>query len=783
MKSQDMLLAGTRLGPYKILSQIGAGGMGEVYRARDVRLDRDVAVKVLNDKLANDPDAIVRFEKEAKAVAALSHASILAIHDFDRDQGLFYVVTEFLEGDTLRKKIGSLSWRKAVEYGLEITKGLAAAHSRGIVHRDLKPENIFITNDGRVKILDFGLAQMKPAQNPPAQADIKSTDTEETVLGTIGYMSPEQIRAEPADPRSDIFSLGCILYELVSGKKPFEGETIYDTVSNVLRADPPDLAESGKKIPLELQRLILHCLEKNPEERFQSAHDVVYNLKAIMNLADTMQTPSASLLKSTLSQNRSFWFVIFVVLLGISGSLFWLSGKLSRVQSLAVIPLANMTQDPSFDYLGEGISESVTNRLSQLTSLRVMAPSTVNRFRASDDVTKIAKQLDVDAVLTGSIFKQGEHIIVRVNFMNAHDGTGLWGEQYTRKNLDFLSLQNDIAREITRALNVQLSGDQAKLFDKPPTENQEAYRSYLLGRYYWNRRTAESLQSARQHFQDAIHKDPLYSLAYTGLADCYAMLGSYDLVDPRDAYARARAAAQKALEIDPDLAEAHNSLAHVSMYYWDWQLAEQEFKRAIDLKPNYAIAHQWYANYLSIMGRTQQAMDEARLALDLDPLSLSVTVVLGRQYHIAKQYDGAIGYFQRAIELDARHPPAYAALGQSYVQSRRYDLGIASIRKAIQLYPEATDYIALLAYAHAVSGNTEEANRYLDDLQRRKGYISPVYIALVHTGLKNYDRAFEYLKKAYDEHSEYLSFVKVEPEFEPLRSDERYIRLMKSIGL
>ncbi|MCI0602953.1 protein kinase [bacterium] len=778
-----MLLPGTRLGPYKILSQLGSGGMGDVYRARDVRLERDVAVKVLTDKLANDPDAILRFEREAKAIAALSHPNILAIHDFDRDQDLYYVVTEFLEGEPLRKKIGSLSWRRSVEYGLEIAKGLAAAHSKGVVHRDLKPENIFITTDGRVKILDFGLAQIRPPKNPAAVGDSVPDPTEEHVLGTVGYMSPEQIRSQTVDGRTDIFSLGCVLYEMVSGKKPFEAETIYETVSRVLREDPPELSEMGKRIPIELQRLILHCLEKNPEERFQSAHDAAYNLKTVMNLADTLQTALPGLFELKLSRNRFFWFAIVIVLLLVSAGLYWISFGTGRVRSLAVIPLSNMTQDSSFEYLGEGISESVTNRLSELPSLRVMAPSTVNRFRTMDDPVEIGKQLKVDAVLAGNILKQGDHIIVRVNLVDARDGTGIWGEQFTRKNLEFLSLQNDIAREIARALDLQLSGDQEKLLNKAQTANQDAYRSYLLGRYFWNRRTADDLRLAKQHFQEAIHMDPLYAMAYAGLADCYAMIGSYDLVEPRDAYARARAAAEQALDIDEQLAEAHNSLAHISMYYWDWPKAEREFKRAIDLKPNYAIAHQWYANYLAITGRTKEAIDEARLALELDPLSLSVTVVLGRQYYIARQFDSALNFFQKALEVDPQYGPAYAALGQVYVQMRRYDQGIAAIQKSIQLSPQTTDYQAILAYAYAVSGKKEAAELLLKDLQGQDQYVSPVYIAMIYTGLSDKDKAFEWLQKAHQEHSEYLSFVKVEPEFEPLRTDTRYMALIRSLGL
>jgi eukaryotic-like serine/threonine-protein kinase len=776
-----MLLTGTRLGPYKILSQLGSGGMGEVYRARDVRLDRDVALKVLTDKLARDPDAIIRFEKEAKAIAALSHPNIIAIHDFDRDQELYYVVTELLEGETLRKRIGGLSWRKAVEYGIEIAKGLSAAHSKGVIHRDLKPENVFITSDGRIKILDFGLAQMKPLPNPADPAE--TTDTEETVIGTIGYMSPEQVRGRILDARSDLFSLGCILYEMVTGQKPFQGESAYVIVAKVLHDDPPDLSETGKRIPVELQRLIRHSLEKNPEERFQSAHDVAYNLKTVLNLVDSMQTSAAGVLYAG-ARNRLFWFGIFVILFLISIGLFWISRGMGHVNSVAVLPLSNLTQDPSFDYLGEGISESVINRLSQIPGLKVMAPSTVSGYKLNQNLTETAKRLKVDAILTGSILKQAENTIVRVNLINARDGSGIWGDQYARKNLDFLSLQNNIAREITRALDLQLSGEQQKMLSKNQTNDQDAYRAYLKGRYYWNRRTAEGLDLARKHFQEAIDRDPLYALAYSGMADCYAISASYDLAEPRVAYARARAAAEKALEIDSELAEAHNSLAHVSMYYWDWPKAEREFKRAIELNPNYAIAHQWYANYLAITGRTREAIEEARLALDLDPLSLSVTVVLGRQYYLARQYDGAIDYFQKALELDQNYAPAFASLGSAYVQTARYDLGIAALEKAIQLSPQTTDYYAMLAYSRAISGRPDEARKLLKRLLSTKSeYVSPVYIAMVYTGLNEKDKALKWLEQAYKDHSEYLTFVKVEPEFEPLRTDRRYRSLMDLIGL
>jgi len=760
--------------------------MGVVYRARDVRLDRDVAVKVLTEKLANDPGAINRFEKEAKAIAALSHPNILAIHDFDRDRDLYYVVTEYLEGDTLRSRMDGISWKKAAEFGIEISKGLAAAHSKGVVHRDLKPENIFITSDGSVKILDFGLAQMRSEKDRTTVETAitsDSTETQETVLGTVGYMSPEQVRTETVDARTDIFSLGCILFEMLAGQRPFAGQTLYEIVAKVLREDPPEISASGKRIPVEFQRLIRHCLEKNPQERFQSAQDVAYNLKTILNLEDSAPNSTKHFLGSSITQNRQLWLTIFIVLLAVSGLLFYLSRGMGRVRSLAVVPFANLTQNAEFDYLGEGISESVIYRLSQLPSLKVIAPGVIRRYQGADNIALIRKDLNVDAILMGTILRQDDQTVIRVNLVNARDGSGMWGVQYARRNEEFLSLQADISREITHALDLQLSGEQEKRLEKPLTASNDAYRSYLKGRYHWNRRSAGGLNQARQYFQEAIEKDPLYALAYAGLADCYAMMGSYDLVEPVDAYSRARAAAEKALEIDDDLSEAHNSLAHINMYYWDWPNAEAQFERAIELKPNYAVAHQWYANYLAIMGRNKEAIEEARRAFDLDPLSLSITVGLGRQYYLSKQFDGAIDYFQKALELDQQYAPAYSALGQAYVQTGRFDLGLAAHKQAIQLSQQNPDYVAMLAYAYALSGNAGKANILLTDLQNRDHYVSPVYVAMVYTGLKKKDQAFAFLDKAHTEHSEYLSFVKVEPEFDPLRSDQRYKKLMNLIGL
>jgi len=556
-----------RLGPYEIVSPLGAGGMGEVYRARDSRLGREVAIKVLPEHLAGNPRALARFEREARAVAALSHPNILAIHDFGAQEGVVYAVTELLEGETLRARLerSPLGWRKAVEVGVALADGLAAAHAKDITHRDLKPENIFLTSDGRVKILDFGLARAGPA-TPDDQTEPG------TVLGTVGYMSPEQVRGEPADARSDIFALGCVLYEMVAGQRAFRRPTAPETMTAILNDDP---APVGREVPPELDRVIAHCLEKSPPQRFQSAHDVAFALRAMREPAVAMPRPRRWVIRAVLA------------LLPVAGFFYWLNRPAGAIDSLAVLPFVNAVGDPNAEYLSDGITENLINTLSQLPQLRVTARTLAFRYKGPQvDPQKAGRDLHVRAVLTGRVMERDGALNVQADLVNVDDGSQLWGRQYSRKFSDILTLQEEIAREVSEKLHLKPTVEQQKRLAKRSTENVEAYQLYLKGRYYWNRRTEQTLKRSVEYFQQAIDRDPGYALAYAGLADCYSVYSVYQVESPRESGPKAKAAATKALEIDDTVSEAHASLAYTKMHYErDWAGAEREFLRSNRTRP------------------------------------------------------------------------------------------------------------------------------------------------------------------------------------------------------
>ena len=517
------LAAGTRLGPYQIVAPLGAGGMGEVYRARDSRLDRDVAVKVLPQHLANDPHALTRFEREAKAVAALSHPNILAVYDVGTDQGISFVVTELLEGETLRSRLGraAVGWGKAAEIGAAVADGLAAAHSKGIIHRDLKPENIFLTSDGRVKILDFGLARRRPDAADQDQTVDAATATEAgTIMGTVGYMSPEQVRGEPVDAPGDLFSLGCVLYEMAAGERAFARPTAPETLAAILNADPPPLAASGKQIPPEMDRLIARCLEKNAGERQQSARDLAFALREI-----TASGARPVALPALPDRRKHRAWAIGLAAAGVAialGLAFYLLlvGHGKTIDTLAVLPFANAGNDPNTEYLSDGITDSITNNLARLPGLRVTARSMAFGYKGKPvNPQQIGRDLKVRAVLTGSVAQRGDVLIIRAELMNVADASQLWGEQYQKKLADILAIEAEISKEISQKLRLKLTGEDRSRIAKRATQNTEAYQLYLKGRYYWNKLTDEGLKKAVEHFQQAIDKDPSYARAYSGLAD------------------------------------------------------------------------------------------------------------------------------------------------------------------------------------------------------------------------------------------------------------------------
>ncbi|MGH9399988.1 MAG: protein kinase domain-containing protein, partial [Thermoanaerobaculia bacterium] len=642
------LSAGTLLGPYEILAPIGAGGMGEVYRAKDTRLGREVAIKVLPEQLARDPDLVRRFEQEARAVAALSHPNILTLYDFGRDGDRLYAVSELLEGETLRTRLAHSPppWAKAVEIAIAVADGLSAAHSRGIVHRDLKPENVFLTSDGRVKVLDFGLARWKPAALPRTEtsAPTAAGGTEPGyVMGTVGYMSPEQVRGETADLPSDIFSLGCVLYECVSGRKPFSGKTTAETMAAILRDPAPDLSAADPALPRELSRILTHCLEKEPGERFQSARDLAFALRAV-------QAGAAGPRVSSGSARRA-------------------------IESIAVLPLGNAGGDAETEYLSDGITEAIIMRLSRLSGLRVMARSSVFRYKGPDvDPLAAGRALGVGAVVTGRVLHRGDALIVKIELVDLADDSQLWGEQYSRKIADALAIENEIATQISENLRLKLSGEEKQTLARPATESTEAYRLYLQGRFYWNKRTEDGIRKAIDLFRRAIEADPAYAAAYAGLADSYAVLGFYTIVPPADAFPKAKAASARALEIDPQLAEARAPLAYATHYYdWRFEDAEAEYRRALSERPNYAIAHLYYANLLTSRGRFEEALEQFEEAQQLDPLSLIVQAAKGWTYYYAHRYEEAIRDESNALAMDPTFAVAHRIRGMALEKLGRFD--------------------------------------------------------------------------------------------------------------
>jgi eukaryotic-like serine/threonine-protein kinase len=792
--NHEQTVIGRMLGHYQMVALLGTGGMGEVYRARDTRLERDVAVKILPEHLAQDSEALRRFEREAKAVAALAHPNVCAIYDFGREQGTTYAVMELLEGETLRDHLSrsALDWREAVGVALEVAEGLAAAHQKQIVHRDLKPENIFLTRNGQAKVLDFGIARVKHPVSPES-ATFASTITERTepgrVIGTVTYMSPEQVRGEAVDAPSDIFSLGCVLYEMVSGQRAFARATTAETIAAILNEEPPMLAGAGKKMPSGLGRVIRHCLLKQPGGRYQSASELAIDLRALKTSSKN-RLIARPIETADLRPPLWLWAAVIILLLGIAAGWYLISGHRSAIDSLAVLPLINASGSADTEYLSDGITESLINNLSQLPRLRVMSRSTAFSYKGREaDPRKVGQELNVQAVLTGRIRQQGDSLVIWAELVNTRDGSRLWGEQYNRKQADVLGMEIEIARQISEKLRLSLTGEEHRRLTKRHTDNPEAFKTYLMGRYHLGKYTEEGCRKALEYMKQAIDLDPNYALAYVGMADTYYTF-SNQYLPPDQAMPKSRAAAMKALEIDETLAEAHAALAVVkSNYEWDWVTAERGYRRALELNPGYAPAHQMYGIYLTAMGRPDEALKELREARELDPLSPSIAVCAGWPYYFApsafRQYDRAIEDLRKILALDPDFFPARAQLAAVYVKEGMYEKAITELTRANELSKNDRVILGLLAYTYAAAGKKSESRRMLSGvLDRAKlEQASPNSIAAIYAGLGEKDQAFAWLEKAYQAHDEYMTLLKVDPVFDTLRSDPRYTDLLRRMNL
>jgi len=785
LANQARPMIGRQLGRYQIISLLGAGGMGEVYRARDTQLNREVAIKVLPAHLTQDAAALARFKREAQAVAALSHPNILAIHDFGTEQEIHYAVTELLDGETLRCRLaqGALLWREAIEIGAAVADGLAATHAKGIIHRDLKPENIFLTSDGRVKILDFGLARKKPLATPTnvSSALTASNVTEPgMVLGTVGYMSPEQVRGEEVDERSDIFSFGCVLYEMVSGRRAFARQTAAETMAAILRDEPPKLIKASQGVPSELERIINRCLKKKAEERYRSPRDLAIDLQALLSGAAIIASTTA---RSSERMRPVVWLAAALVLL-LAGLLLYQTMQRGQpanqpIDSIAVLPLVNASGDANTEYLSDGLTEDLINSLSHVTQLRVIARTTVFSYKNSKvDPLKIGRDLKVRAVLTGQVILRGETLSIQADLLDVGSGAQLWGKKFNKQLTDIFAVQEEIAQRITDGLRLKLPGAEEQQLTKRYTENVEAYQLYLKGRRETFKFNPEGMEKGLKYYQQAIQLDPDYALAHAGLAE-YHMIYYYPA---QGSGARAKEAARKALALDESLALAHSALGLVhEVYDWEWAQAEREYQQAIALSPGSASVHDWYGWYLAKIGRLEEAMAELKQAERLDPLSAHIYTNLGRTFYFGQRYDQAIEQFLKALDLDPNFWLARLHLGLSYELQARYDKSLAELQKTIGQAAFGPGSRAWFAHGLAVAGRESEARKLLAQLQPSEQTTWPM--AAIYTGLGEKDQAFAWLDKAAGERFAVLCSVKVDPVFDSLHSDPRFAALLRRMGL
>jgi serine/threonine-protein kinase len=774
--------------------------MGQVYRARDTRLDREVALKVLPVPLAQDRQLLARFEREAKAVAALAHPNIIVIHDFGSQDGITFLVTELLEGQTLRERLKSskLPWRKAVEYGAAIADGLAAAHERGIIHRDLKPENIFITTDDRLKILDFGVAQMQqPERDSPVETIVQSPGQTNpgVVMGTAAYMSPEQARAQTIDQRSDIFSLGCVVFEMIAGHRPFCGTARADTVAAILTEETPKLSDRISDIPPDLDQIVGRCLEKNREDRFQSASDLAFALRNVPRTSSGAVAPTSAGPANGSHLGR-FWplagVVAVLAALALATMSSWRSSSPlpapprgpsgSSTRAVAVLPFASRSGD-SGDYAGDGIAESLGRSLAQIHQIKVRPSTAVVRYRGRDqNPMEIGSALQVDTVIKGTITRHGDDCAISMQLVDAHSGQELWGGQYHRGFNDILPLPDDMVLAMAERLYPGLTSNERRRLGKRYTPDAEANRLYLLGCYYWNRRTPEGIKKAVEFFQKAIAKDRSFALAYAGLADC-AIVATWSLEEPPlRAYREARASAIRALALDDSIAEAHAALAGVAgCCDWDWSAAEQEIRRSIELDPNYATAHLWYGRLLSAMRRDSEAISEMRLARQLDPTSLVINANLAAALLHAGQIDQALEQGLATVQMEPHFPLGHVWLGFVYERLGKFPEALREFQTTAQLFPGVKSE-ANLAWIYAISGKKSEARAVLERLQKAKEkgrYLTPSALAGVHAALGEKDRAFQLLDEACADRDPWLVDMRVDDTFALLRSDPRYAKILE----
>jgi serine/threonine protein kinase/tetratricopeptide (TPR) repeat protein len=800
-------MIGKTVSHYRILEKLGGGGMGVVYKAEDLSLGRPVALKFLPDQLANDPQALERLQREARSASALNHPNICTIYGVGHQDGQYFIAMEFLEGQTLSHRIGGkpVETEQVLELGIQIADALDAAHAKGIIHRDIKPANIFFTARGQAKILDFGLAKM--ARPEAADGSVTRDLAREALtqpgstVGTVAYMSPEQARGRELDARTDIFSFGAVLYEMSTGAMAFRGETSAVLTDAILNRTPAAAVRLNPDVPAELERIISKALEKDRELRYQSAAELRSDLRRLKRQSEGRGAESSGETSATakpLSGRKpkivaAFCLVLMVGL--IAGILYFVRGHPPTVRSIAVLPFVNESKDASSEYISDGITEGVIDNLSEVPDLKVMSRNTVFRFKGKgEDAQAAGRDLHVEAVLTGRIAHQADALTISAELVNVSDGSRIWGHQFRHQVFDLAGVQEELATAVADKLRPNAnSADKARLA-KRPTENSEAYRLYLQGRYYWNQRTGPGIKKSIEFFQQATEKDPNFALAYAGLADAYNISNILGMQAPKESSPEAKAAATKALVLDPQLGEAHAALGLVKSHYdYDFPGAENEFLKAIKFNPNYAEAHLFYAGgYLTPMGRNEEAIAEMKKALELDPLSLPLNNLMGETYLNAGDYEKSVQQFQRTIDLDPTFPLTHFFFASALAAIGRYEQAIEENRKGEVLAGASSEEAAAEAAEFQKAFRTGGEKGYWQKnfeltlkayKQAGTHYFPALELAGAYARVGDKEKAFEWLEKSYEERDGNLTLLKSDSDFKSLRGDPRFADLIRRMGL
>ncbi len=748
-------MLGTTLGRYRILDQLGEGGMGRVYRALDERLEREVALKVLRSELLRDESARRRFRQEARALSRLNHPGIATLFDFDTQESTDFLVLEFVPGQTLAALLagGPLPESRARAIALEVGEGLEAAHEQGIVHRDLKPGNIIITPRGRAKVLDFGLARLTPAATP-ASLDVTRSMA---VVGTLPYMAPEQVAGGPVDPRTDLYALGAVLYEMLAGRRAFGEASLAALVYDIVHRDAPPLRELRSGVSEELARLAERCLEKDPGRRFPDAAALVRALRAVRH--EDTAGPAA-----VVAEERG-----------------------GRIRSLAVLPLENRSGDPSQEFFVDGMTDALIADLAQIRALRVISRTSAMHYKGvRKSLPDIARELRVDAIIEGSALRAGDRVRITAQLIEAATDRSLWARSYDRDLTDVISLQNEVARAIAEEIKIQVTPEERSRLARVTPINPRAHVAYLKGRFLWNRWDTESFLQSLVLYQEALAADPDYALAFAGLADTYAVLANTNVMPPGDAYPRAREAALKGLALDGTRAELHASLAAVMRFHdWDWPGAERGFLRAIELNPGYAFAHSRYGNFLSGIGRHEEAIAECEQALELDPLSLIIHTAIGDTLFYARDYERAVGYYRKCLEMDSTFGPGHTDLARALEHLGRYDEAFEEFLGAQPTQEGRPVPSTGLAIYHARAGRRSEAKAVIEavlSLAERQ-FVSPFGIASYFAVIGQSERGLEWLERAYAQRDGTLVWIKVHPRLDGLRGEPRFRALLEKMRL